>query len=67
MYFWLGVITFWLCAGIGMTIVLFYLIEKLANLWGRCSKVPWRMLEYIYYQKDFKEFVKNKERHPKAK
>lgn len=65
-YNWFGFVMFWLYAFIGCVLVLSVIYEKGLNFWGKISKTPWRMLEYFYYREPFKEWVKDKQRHPKA-
>ena len=65
-YYWIGLVVFWLSAIIGSGVVVYFLGEIILNELGRRFKIFWVMIEFIYYKKDFKEWVKDKERHPRA-
>lgn len=66
-YYWTGLVSFWLSFSIGAGFIFWRGVNTLLNLWGKFYKFPWRMLEYIYYCKEFDEWVKDKERHKRLK
>lgn len=63
----IGKIYFWVCFSTGTVIIFLFTIIVLFNLLGRKFKTLWIVVEFVYYRKDFKEFVKDKKRHPKLK
>lgn len=63
-YYWIGLSVFWLSATIGSVIVVSYLLKELLDYLGKKFKILWVMVEFVYYKKDFIEWVKAKERHP---
>ena len=66
-YSWIGFFSFWAYLLIFSVIISKWLIENFFNYWAKISKFPWRMFEYIYYRKEFKEWIKDKERHFRLK
>ena len=65
-YYWIGLVVFWLSATIGSVLAIGFLGETLLNGLGRRFKTMWIMVEFAYYRKDFKEWVKDKKRHKKC-
>lgn len=65
-YYWIGLSVFWLSATIGSVIIVSYLLKELLNYLGKKFKILWVMVEFVYYKKDFIEWVKAKERHPNS-
>ena len=65
-YYWIGLIFFWLSATIGSIIAIGFLIRIILDELGRRFKTLWRIVEFAYYRADFKEWVKDKKRHPKC-
>ncbi len=65
-YYWIGLVVFWLSATIGSVVVIGFLGKILLDELGRRFKTMWIMVEFAYYQKDFKEWVKDKKRHKKC-
>ena len=61
-YYWFGFIVFWACVTIGVSIIAGYLYKKLLDELGKRFKSVWILFEFAYYKKDFKEWVKDKER-----
>lgn len=66
-YNWIGLIIFWTSAIIGSVVIIGYLGKILLNELGRRLKIMWIMVEFAHYRKEFKNWVKDKERHPKCK
>ena len=65
-YYWIGLVVFWLSAMIGSVISIGFLVKKILDELGRRFKIMWIMVEFSYYRKEFKEWVKDKKRHPKC-
>jgi hypothetical protein len=65
-YYWIGLIVFWLSATIGSVLVVGFLGKTLLDELGRRFKTLWIMVEFAHYRKDFKEWVKDKKRHKKC-
>jgi hypothetical protein len=65
-YHWIGLIVFWLSATIGSALLIFYLFRKLIDYLSKEFKILWVMFEFVYYKKEFIEWVKDKKRHPKS-
>lgn len=65
-YYWIGLVVFWLSATIGSVVVIGVLGKILLNELGRRFKTMWIMVEFAHYRKEFKEWVKAKKRHPKC-
>jgi len=66
-YFWIGIIVFWACCSISVLFVVGFLGKLILDELGKIFKFWWRLVEFWYYRNDFKEFIKDKTRHPKAK
>jgi len=66
-YYWIGLVVFWLSAIIGSVVAVGYLSKLLLDKLGRQIKTTWIIVEFAYYRKEFKEWVKDKKRHPKCK
>jgi hypothetical protein len=64
-YYWIGLVIFWLSAIIGSVIAIGFLAKILLDELGRRFKTMWLMVEFAHYRKEFKEWVKAKKRHPK--
>ena len=65
-YHWIGLSVFWLSGTIGSVIVVRYLLKELLDYLGKKFKIFWIMVEFAHYRKEFKEWVKDKKRHPKS-
>ena len=65
-YYWIGLVVFWLSATIGIVVAIGYLVNILLNELGRRFKTLWIIVEFAHYRKDFKEWVKDKKRHKKC-
>lgn len=65
-YYWIGLVVFLLSAIIGSVIAIGFLAKILLDELGRRFKTMWIMFEFAYYRKQFKEWVKDKKRHPKC-
>lgn len=59
-YYWIGLSVFWLSATIGSVIIVSYLLKELLNYLGKKFKILWVMVEFVYYKKDFIEWVKDR-------
>ena len=64
-YIWIGRIAVCLCFGFLAFKLIGYILESLINWMGKRWNNMWAFIEYLYYRKDFKEWVKNKQRHSK--
>lgn len=62
-YYWIGLVVFWLFATIGSVVAIGFLGRILLDELGRRFNTMWIMVEFSYYRKDFKEWVKDKKRH----
>lgn len=65
-YYWLGAVCFWMIASSSILLVLAFagrLIEKKAR---RQFRTYWFLWEFMWYRKKFKEWVKDKKRHPQV-
>lgn len=65
-YSWIGLVVFWLSATIGSALAIGFLHKILLDKLGRKFKTMWIMVEFAYYRKEFREWVKDKKRHPKC-
>lgn len=65
-YYYTGLVVFWLSAIIGTIFAIGYLIKIIFDELGRRFKPLWLIVEYAYYKSTFKEWVKDKKRHPKC-
>ena len=65
-YYWIGLVVFWLSAIIGSVLTVGFLAKLLLDELGRRFKTMWIMVEFAYYRKDFKKWVKDKKRHRKC-
>ena len=66
-YYSIGLLVFWISAGIGSLMTFGFLGKIILNELGKRFKIFWVMLEFVHYKKQFKEWVKDQKRHPKAK
>lgn len=64
-YIWIGRLAVWLCFGYLIFEIIGYVLEKSIDWIGRRFDSAWIIVEYMHYRKDFKEWVKDKKRHPK--
>jgi uncharacterized protein involved in cysteine biosynthesis len=62
-YHWIGFAVVWLSVLIGLLYIVGWLFEQIGNAIGRKYKALWIIFEFQFYKKDFKEWVKDKERH----
>lgn len=60
---WIGIII----SCTGAIVILFFILQLVYDFLNKQFLVMWRVVEYTYYRKEFKEWVKNKERHTKLK
>lgn len=60
---WIGIII----SCTGAIVILFFILQLFFEFLNKHLLVMWRVVEYTYYRKEFKEWVKNKERHIKLK
>jgi len=65
-YYYIGLVIFWLSATIGTLIGVGFLLKLILDDLGNRFKMMWRVVEYFYYRVDFKEWVRDKKRHPKC-
>jgi len=65
-YYWIGLIVFWLSVTIGSIIAIGFLIRIILDELGRRFKTLWIIVEFAYYRAEFKEWVKDKKRHQKC-
>lgn len=63
MYNWIGLVVFWLTASIGIMLAVGYLMKIIFDELGRRFKTLWIIVEFAYYKKEFKTWVKDKKRH----
>ncbi len=66
-YHWIGLVVFWLSAGIGTLLLVGYIVKLILDELGRRFKVLWMIVEFTYHYSDFKDWVKDKKWHPKSK
>jgi hypothetical protein len=66
-YYIVGFSFIWLSAITVGVFVTYYLFKTILDYLGEIFSILWNMLEYVYYRRSFKEWVKNKKRHPRAK
>jgi hypothetical protein len=66
-YYWIGLVVFWLSAITGSVVLIGYITLLLLNESGKKIKTMWIIVEYAFYRKKFKSWVKDKERHPRMK
>lgn len=65
-YHYIGMILIWISAILGAMLVFGFIVKLILNELGKHFSILWRMLEYVIYRKEFKEWVKDKERIKKA-
>ena len=65
MYYWIGLVVFWLCSIIGVVLIVGYLCKILLDELGKRFKTMWIFVEYAIYRSDYKKWVKDKKRHKK--
>jgi hypothetical protein len=63
-YYFIGLVVFWLSATIGSVIAIGFLVKILLDELGRRFRTLWVIAEYAHYRKEFKKWVKDKKRHP---
>ena len=61
-YEWIGFIVFWLAAVFGMFLFVYYSVTRIYESVAKKLNIVTIMLEYSYYRKNFKEWVKDEER-----
>ena len=66
MCYWVGVLAIWIFGTVLLSYVLGYLLKLILNKLANVVKLLWQFAEYLYHRRDFKEYIKDKERHPKA-
>ncbi len=66
-YGWLGFAIFWLSVVFVSLIIVGALLKWIMNLLGKYWNNLWVIIEYLIYRKDFKEFVKDKQRHKRLR
>lgn len=62
-YQWIGFAFFWLSFFVIACFVLALFYEFVMNWLGSKFKSLWVIIEFQFYKKEFKEWVKDKERH----
>ena len=62
-YYWTGFVFFWLMAIIGCLAMLIVLYTSIFNWISRNYKSLWIIVEFQFYRKQFKEWVKDQPRH----
>ena len=65
-YHWIGLVVFWLSVPTGLFIIFQFAIMWMMNILCKKWNSIWMIVEFGYYKKDFKNWVKNKNRHPKC-
>lgn len=65
LYYWTGFSLVWLALSSLLFIVVRWVFIKTMNKLGGIFSSMWHFIEFIFYRKYFKEWVKDKERHPK--
>ena len=65
-YYWIGLVVFYFSAIIGSLVTIGFLGKILLDELGRRYKIFWVMVEFTHYKKEFKQWVTDKKRHPKA-
>ena len=65
-YHWIGLVVFWLSAGIGTLLLVGYIGKLILDELGKRFKMLWKIVEFAYYYADYKEWIKDKKRHPKC-
>ena len=63
-YYWIGLVIFWLSASIGIVRIVAFLLKILMDKLGEIFLWPWFITEYVFYRHQFKEWVKDKPRLP---
>ena len=66
-YYWVGLLSVWVGFGYITIKIIGLILITLINWLGNRFDKMWFFLEFLYYRKDFKEFVKDKQRHPRIK
>ncbi len=64
-YHWIGFAFVWISVVVASLVTLTFLYETILNWIGRRFKSVWGIVEFQIYKKDFKEWVKDKQRHKK--
>jgi hypothetical protein len=64
-YYYVGFSTFLILSLIGFLFLFINLFEWVVNQLGKRFKNIWIIIEFQFYRKEFKEWVKTKERHEK--
>ena len=64
---WIGTAVFWVGGITGALALTGYFLILLLNVLSKYYDVMWRMVEYNWHRLEFKEWVKEKERHPMVK
>lgn len=59
-YYYIGLVVFWLSAGIAIVLVVGTIGKVLLDELGRIFKMMWIIVEFAYYRKEFKEWLKSK-------
>lgn len=65
-YYWIGLIFFWISVSIGMFVMFQFIIMQLFGMLGKKFNSLWIIVEYGYYKSKFKEWVKDQKRHPRC-
>lgn len=65
-YYWIGFVVLWCCVFYGIVNILWFMLTTLMDELGKKFKILWVMFEFTYYKEEFKEWVKDKKRHPNA-
>ena len=66
-YLCIGKLAVWLCFAFLLIKLIGYIFVSIVNWAGDRWNNLWAFIEYLYYRKEFKDWVKDKERHSKMK
>ena len=65
-YYWIGFLMFWAACIVTYIYICYYLFTFTLELLGKKFRIIWVFVEFVHYRTQFKKWVKNKKRHPKA-
>ena len=65
-YTWIGRLVVWGFFGFMVFKFICYVFENLINWLAKRINQMWKFLEYLFYRNEFKEWVKDKDRHPQV-
>lgn len=64
-YFWIGLLAVWLGIGYLAVKIIGFILIALINWAGDKFDKMWLFMEFLYYRKEFKDWIKDKQRHPR--